>query len=691
MKPARSFLLIFLLPVLVVAGIAMLINMGALYSLKQQHSAGISMQKGDLAVLNEATRVSEEMAAQQKRIADVLRQAADGQIDESGVYHVHSEVVDTLAGLTIRVKNLSRAAEALAVSPEDAAALLADYENYRNYVIMATDIAAIDPTVAGRHIGQARDHFVSFSQRAHHIAQQLGQRVEKSGTAAAESFNAVFHQIIGVVVVSLLVMLVLAIFSARVMALRVSTLTGALRQLARVKSDPPPLPLVEQLHARKSGEFSELAGSVLSFRQALIDRRRAETELLDYQQNLEKLVETRTAELAEAKDAAEAANIAKSAFLANMSHEIRTPLNAISGMAHLIRRSGVTPQQVERLDKINTAGQHLLGTINAILDLSKIEAGKFVLEQADVNVPGIINNIFSILHDKVEAKHLRLMVETPTLATRLLGDSTRLQQALLNYATNAVKFTETGTITLRAAVQDEDGQSVLMRFEVQDTGIGISAETVPKLFSTFEQGDSSITRKYGGSGLGLAITRKLAELMGGEVGVTSTPGIGSVFWLTARLKKGEALNNDPVPLSAGTAEAAILIHYRGRRILLAEDDPVNREVSLLMLEDIAQQVDCAEDGAEALAMASRNTYDLILMDMQMPVMDGLEATRRIRCLANGTSVPILAMTANAFVEDKQRCIEAGMDDFISKPVDPEVMFKTLLKWFSQARKTTAAV
>lgn len=420
-------------------------------------------------------------------------------------------------------------------------------------------------------------------------------------------------------------------------------------------------------------------------RKTQAENQEAMRQLADFNDRLEELVSVRTADLVTARNAAEAASRAKSMFLANMSHELRTPMNAIIGMTDMVLRQASDPKLIDRLSKVKAASLHLLGIINDILDLSKIEADRLELAHIGFKLSSVVRSLTGMLSPQAEQKGLAFDVEIASglAETPLLGDPMHLTQILLNLIGNAIKFTAKGSVRLRVLADEESESEMAVRFEVSDTGIGICVEDQQRIFSAFEQADGSLTRNYGGTGLGLAISRSLVKLMGGNIGLESVPEHGSTFWLTVRLNKTTADNLTDRVSTDHASGIRLKSDWAGKHILLAEDEPINQEVARALLEDVGLVVDVANNGQEAIDLACHNIYALILMDIQMPELNGLEATQAIRTESLNKSTPILAMTANAFSENRQDCLAAGMNEHISKPFEPERLYAIMLEWLGK--------
>jgi two-component system sensor histidine kinase/response regulator len=420
----------------------------------------------------------------------------------------------------------------------------------------------------------------------------------------------------------------------------------------------------------------ELAAAHEALRQsALFEREQADAERIRLQ-----------AQLQTTRDEAEAANRAKSAFLANMNHEIRTPLNAVIGLTHLMALDTTEPRQRDRLAKIDAAAQQLLRVLHDILDLSRIEAGKLTLQERDISVQAVIRQTADLLNASAQRKGLALRVDIGTLPTLLRGDAARISQLLMNLLSNAIKFTDQGWVRVQARITQSQAHRVQLRFDVQDTGVGIAPERQADLFSSLEQGDSSTTRRHGGTGLGLALVRQLAQAMGGEVGCTSSVGQGSTFWARIWLARTPQAVASPQPCphdrrTAGRgrlddALGRLRLSHRGRQVLLVDDNPVNREFASDLLTLAGLRVVLAGDGQTALDLAAAGPIDLVLMDLGLPGLGGLGTARALR--RQGMTMPIIAMTTHAASDDRQASLEAGMTGHIGKPLQPAALYESVL-------------
>lgn len=426
--------------------------------------------------------------------------------------------------------------------------------------------------------------------------------------------------------------------------------------------------------------------------QALLDARNKDfqdtnTALRQLNMNLERLVEERTREASQARDDALAASKTKSEFLAVMSHEIRTPMNAILGFTELLAKTPLTQHQDKYVRRIFVSGKSLLQIINDILDFSKIEAGKLHLEIIDFSIRDVFDQLREVFSSEAKTRNLTLTFDVEALVPhRLEGDPLRFSQIVTNLVSNALKFTEQGHVKVTARLLDIQDNFSTVEILCEDTGIGIPESKIKRLFSPFTQADSSTTRRYGGTGLGLSICQSLCRMMGGDISIRSRAGVGSTFAFSVCLN---TLEGETATSLARVEIQEETLDFSGKKVLLVEDNEINQELVVELLKDTGMSIDIANNGLEALERVKLQAYDLVFMDIQMPFLDGFEVTRRIRKDIGKKELPIIAMTANASNEDRENCIQSGMDDFVSKPIAPASLFKVLSTWLNTTNDVTA--
>jgi len=942
MKSKRNLLIIFILPVILVVVLAVLVNYFSMQSLKQQIDTGNNKKVQDNDVMFEAARLNEQITQIHIMVENSLKEAVDGRISAARLFRIHENAVNSLAVIEERVKTLSQSRQVTETGTQDGQLLLDRFEKYLSFVIMTSDISSVEPDTALQFVDQAQVQFNDFAQISNHITALLAKRINKVNQNEKRLFNEIFSQVMLIGSGGMLIILLLSLFSVKSFSRKIMDIADGLNILSSSKGAPPPLPKIEDIHNFGTGEFRNMAGSIIDFRTNIIQRVEAENslrsselrtklaltelqhqkfaldqhsivlsmnsagnisyvnskfceisgytqpqllgkkyqdlqseihpenffqiildklslgdtwhgeicnkgnedklfwvlatfvpfldkpgkavqyiaiqtditllksresllrklsqaveqssesvvitnldgsieyvnetfvhntgytrneaigqnsrflhtdktppktyqalenslscgqpwkgvfhclrkdggefieftiispihqadgqithyvavsediteksrngdELTRHRHHLEDMVRSRTLQLAVALKSAEAANQTKSNFLANKSHEIRTLMNLILSTTFQMLRSTPNAEQTDRLSKINYAADNLLAIINDILDSSTIETGSVKLESTNFEPAVFLDHVKFLISDQAKAKDIVVKVEVDGLPKWLQGDTIRLRQALLSFASNAIKFTEQGTVTLRASLLETQGEYLFVRFEVKDTGKGISPDNIIKIFNAFEHADSTTPKKPGSTGLGLTITRKLAILMGGEANVESTEGKGSSFWFSARLKRGPEEKKSIVEASeVKSAEAELRKRSEGVHILLVDDSDNNRDETKKILIQVGLTVDSAINGLQAVEMSNRTDYHLILMNLQMPEMDGLEAARIIRNMPGRSTTPILAMAANDTKEASNVWLEAGMNDFAVKPAVPEKLYQVILKWLAVA-------